>query len=53
MWILAFTGTSIIFSFVFFVLAESLGAYEAAGAQRVFLWPLADEIRQLELAASL
>jgi alkanesulfonate monooxygenase SsuD/methylene tetrahydromethanopterin reductase-like flavin-dependent oxidoreductase (luciferase family) len=34
-------------------LAEVLGAYEAAGAERVFLWPLADEIRQLELAASL
>ena len=34
-------------------LAEVLAAYEAAGAQRVFLWPLGDEIRQLELAASL
>ena len=31
------------------VCAEALGSYAAAGAQRVFLWPLADEIRQLEL----
>ena len=29
--------------------AETLLAYEGAGAQRVFLWPLADERRQLEL----
>lgn len=28
---------------------EKLGAYAEAGLQRVFLWPLADEIRQLEL----
>jgi probable F420-dependent oxidoreductase len=29
--------------------AEKLAAYQAAGAQRVFLWPLADEVRQLEI----
>jgi alkanesulfonate monooxygenase SsuD/methylene tetrahydromethanopterin reductase-like flavin-dependent oxidoreductase (luciferase family) len=29
--------------------ADVLSAYAAAGAQRVFLWPLADEARQLEL----
>src|SRR5262245_17186821 len=28
--------------------AEKLSAYERAGAQRVFLWPLADELAQLE-----
>ena len=28
--------------------AERLSAYAAAGVQRVFLWPLADELRQLE-----
>lgn len=26
-----------------------LSAYDAAGLQRVFVWPLADEIEQLEL----
>ena len=29
--------------------AEKLLAYEHAGAQRVFLWPLADERAQLEV----
>jgi alkanesulfonate monooxygenase SsuD/methylene tetrahydromethanopterin reductase-like flavin-dependent oxidoreductase (luciferase family) len=29
--------------------AETLGAYARAGAQRVFLWPLADERAQLEV----
>ncbi len=29
--------------------AEKLTAYAAAGAQRVFLWPLDDEVEQLEL----
>jgi alkanesulfonate monooxygenase SsuD/methylene tetrahydromethanopterin reductase-like flavin-dependent oxidoreductase (luciferase family) len=29
--------------------AEKLLAYERAGAQRVFLWPLADERAQLEV----
>jgi alkanesulfonate monooxygenase SsuD/methylene tetrahydromethanopterin reductase-like flavin-dependent oxidoreductase (luciferase family) len=29
--------------------AERLSAYAAAGAERVFVWPLADELRQLEL----
>ena len=29
--------------------AEKLAAYSAAGAQRVFLWPLGDELEQLEL----
>jgi alkanesulfonate monooxygenase SsuD/methylene tetrahydromethanopterin reductase-like flavin-dependent oxidoreductase (luciferase family) len=33
--------------------SEVLREYEAAGAERVFLWPLRDETRQLELAASL
>ena len=28
--------------------AEKLTAYQAAGAQRVLLWPVADELRQLE-----
>jgi alkanesulfonate monooxygenase SsuD/methylene tetrahydromethanopterin reductase-like flavin-dependent oxidoreductase (luciferase family) len=28
--------------------AERIGAYAQAGAQRVFVWPLADELRQLE-----
>lgn len=28
--------------------AERLSAYAGAGAQRVFVWPLADELRQLE-----
>ena len=29
--------------------AERLAAYAAAGVQRVFVWPLGDELRQLEL----
>jgi alkanesulfonate monooxygenase SsuD/methylene tetrahydromethanopterin reductase-like flavin-dependent oxidoreductase (luciferase family) len=29
--------------------AEKLTAYSAAGAQRVFLWPLGEELEQLEL----
>ena len=29
--------------------AEKLMAYAAAGAQRVFLWPLDDELEQLDL----
>lgn len=29
--------------------AEKLRAYQAAGAQRVFLWPVVDERRQLEI----
>ena len=29
--------------------AEKLAAYQRAGAQRVFLWPLADELAQLEV----
>ena len=28
--------------------AEKLTAYAKAGAQRVFLWPLSDELEQLE-----
>ncbi len=28
--------------------AEKLAAYETAGAQRVYLWPVADELNQLE-----
>ena len=28
--------------------AEAISAYVRAGAQRIFLWPLADEARQLE-----
>lgn len=28
--------------------AEKLAAYARAGAQRIFVWPLADEIRQIE-----
>ena len=28
--------------------AERVAAFEAAGAQRVFMWPLADELEQLE-----
>ena len=28
--------------------AEKLTAYGKAGAQRVFLWPLGDELEQLE-----
>jgi alkanesulfonate monooxygenase SsuD/methylene tetrahydromethanopterin reductase-like flavin-dependent oxidoreductase (luciferase family) len=31
--------------------AETLLAYARAGAQRVFLWPLADERAQLEVFA--
>jgi len=29
--------------------AERLAGFVAAGARRVFVWPLADETRQLEL----
>jgi len=29
--------------------AERISAYPDAGAERVFAWPLADELRQLEL----
>ncbi len=29
--------------------AEKLAAYRAAGAQRIFLWPVGDQLRQLEL----
>jgi alkanesulfonate monooxygenase SsuD/methylene tetrahydromethanopterin reductase-like flavin-dependent oxidoreductase (luciferase family) len=29
--------------------AEKLAAYQAAGAQRIFLWPVEDELRQLAL----
>ena len=29
--------------------AEKLAAYQAAGAQRLYLWPVDDEVRQLEL----
>ena len=28
---------------------EKLAAYQAAGAQRIFLWPVEDELRQLEV----
>jgi alkanesulfonate monooxygenase SsuD/methylene tetrahydromethanopterin reductase-like flavin-dependent oxidoreductase (luciferase family) len=28
--------------------AERISAYAEAGAERVFVWPLADELRQLE-----
>jgi alkanesulfonate monooxygenase SsuD/methylene tetrahydromethanopterin reductase-like flavin-dependent oxidoreductase (luciferase family) len=28
--------------------AERIGAYAEAGAERVFVWPLADGLRQLE-----
>ena len=28
--------------------AERIAAFEAAGAQRIFVWPLADDLRQLE-----
>jgi len=31
------------------VCAERLAGYAEAGAQRVYVWPLADELRQLEL----
>jgi alkanesulfonate monooxygenase SsuD/methylene tetrahydromethanopterin reductase-like flavin-dependent oxidoreductase (luciferase family) len=27
--------------------AEKLAAYQVAGAQRIFLWPVEDELRQL------
>jgi hypothetical protein len=30
------------------VLAEKLVDFARAGVQRVFLWPVADEVRQLE-----
>jgi alkanesulfonate monooxygenase SsuD/methylene tetrahydromethanopterin reductase-like flavin-dependent oxidoreductase (luciferase family) len=29
--------------------AERIAAYAEAGAQRIFVWPLADDLRQLEL----
>jgi 2-methylisocitrate lyase-like PEP mutase family enzyme len=28
--------------------AERISAYAEAGAERIFVWPLADELRQLE-----
>ena len=28
--------------------AEKIAGYKVAGAQRMFLWPIADELRQLE-----
>ena len=31
------------------VCAERLAAFVAAGARRIFVWPLGDEVRQLEL----
>jgi alkanesulfonate monooxygenase SsuD/methylene tetrahydromethanopterin reductase-like flavin-dependent oxidoreductase (luciferase family) len=31
------------------VCAEKLAAYEAAGVQRVFVWPIKDEIEQLKI----
>jgi alkanesulfonate monooxygenase SsuD/methylene tetrahydromethanopterin reductase-like flavin-dependent oxidoreductase (luciferase family) len=31
------------------VCAERLAAFAAAGARRIFVWPLGDELRQLEL----
>jgi 2-methylisocitrate lyase-like PEP mutase family enzyme len=31
------------------VCAERLAAYVDAGARRIFVWPLGDEVRQLEL----
>lgn len=34
------------------VCAEKLRAYQDAGAQRVYLWPVRDELRQLELFKS-
>jgi hypothetical protein len=33
------------------VCAERLSAFAAAGAQRALVWPLGDEVRQLELIA--
>ena len=33
--------------------AELLSRYAKAGCQRVYLWPLGDEPRQIELAATL
>jgi len=33
------------------VCAQRLSAFAAAGAQRVFVWPLGDDVRQLELLA--
>ena len=32
--------------------AELLSRYAAAGCQRVYLWPLGDEPRQIELVAA-
>jgi hypothetical protein len=31
------------------VCAERLAAFLGAGARRIFVWPLGDEVRQLEL----
>jgi len=28
---------------------QKLAAYQAAGAQRIFLWPVVDELRQLAM----
>ena len=33
------------------VCARKMRAFAAAGAQRVFIWPLADPVRQLEVFA--
>jgi hypothetical protein len=33
--------------------AELLSRYAEAGCQRVYLWPVGDEARQLELAAQI
>ena len=33
--------------------AELLSRYAEAGCERVYLWPLGDEARQIELAAAL
>jgi hypothetical protein len=30
------------------LMAEKLTAFARAGVQRVFIWPVADEVRQLE-----
>ncbi len=30
--------------------AEKLAAYQAAGAQRIFLWPVVDELRQRNIS---
>ena len=33
------------------VCAQKLAAYQAAGVQRIFLWPVTDERRQIDLLA--